>query len=306
VRRLKAVLMVFALLSAGHLQAQELEPRRWSRLPVGITFLGLGLRYSTGDILFDPVLTITDATLDHTVLGASFIHTFDWFGQYARIDVTLPYASGKWDGLLGGEPASVKRTGFLDPTFRLSINLYGAPALKGKAFGQFMAEHPVNTTVGLALGLTVPVGEYFSHRLINLGNNRWALRPQLGVLHEHNRWQFEATGAVMLYGDNRDFFPGTEVREQDPLWSVQGHVMYTFRPGLWAGASAGYAWGGQSTISGVRKDDENRIVVWSLSLGVPISLRQGLKFAFIRNRTHTDTGSDLDFLTLGWTVMLGH
>jgi hypothetical protein len=169
-----------------------------------------------------------------------------------------------------------------------------------------MAEHPVNTTVGVALGLMVPLGEYFSDKQINLGNNRWALRPQLGVLHEHNRWQFETTGAVLLYGDNRDFFPGTQVREQDPLWSIQGHLMYTFRPGLWAGASAGYAWGGQSTISGVRIDDENRIAVWAFTLSVPISPRQGLKFAFVRNRTHTHTGSDLDSLTIGWTVMLGH
>jgi len=303
--RLKLLLLSSLLMVGGQLLAQDLEPRRWSRLPSGVSFVGLGIGNSTGDILFDPVLTIEDATLDYTVLGSSFIHTFNLFGQYARIDVNVPWARGKWKGLLGGEPASRTREGFLDPTIRLSVNLYGAPALKGKAFGQFMAEHPVNTTVGAAIGIIVPVGEYFSDKLINLGSNRWAIRPQFGVLHEHNRWQLEATGAVFLYGDNRDFYPGTQVREQDPLWSIQGHVIYTFRPGLWASVSSGYAWGGQSTISGKRANDENQIVVWAFSLGVPISARQGLKFAYINSRTRTQTGSDLDTFTLGWSMMLG-
>ena len=74
---------------------------------------------------------------------------------------------------------------------------------------------------------------------------------------------------------------------------------------LGLGLSAGYAWGGQSTIGGVTKKDENRVVVWALSLGVPISSRQGLKFIYINNRTRTQTGSDLDTFTLGWSLMLG-
>jgi hypothetical protein len=303
--RLRASLLLLLLLS-GHLLAQEMDPRRWSRLPNDVSFIGFGLGNTTGDILFDPVLKLEDVTLDYTVLGASFIHTFAFYNKPARIDVTVPYANGHWEGLLNGEPASVTRRGFVDPTIRLSLNLYGAPVLKGKEFGQFMAAHPVSTMVSAAIATTVPVGEYFQDKLINLGGNRWILQPQLGVLHQRNKWQFEATAALGLYGNNREFYPGTQVREQDPLWSLQAHIIHTFRPGLWASVSGGYAWGAQSTIGGVSKNDENRYAGWALSFGLPITPRQGLKFAFIRSRTQTNTGSKLDSFSMAWSMMFGH
>ena len=302
----KALMLVLIFLVCGQLWAQDLEPRRWSRLPTGVNFVGAGLGNTTGDVLFDPVLNLQDVTVDYTVLGASFIHTFALYGKSARVDVTVPYGVSRWQGLLNGEHASVKRQGFFDPSVRLSVNLYGAPALKGKEFGQFMAEHRVNTTVGAAIGLILPTGEYFSDKLLNLGGNRWAVRPQLGMLHEHNKWQFEVTGAVFLYGDNRDFYPGNQVREQDPLWSLQAHLIHTFKPGLWASISSGYAWGGKSAIGGIAKKDDNKIAVWALSLGVPITSRQGLKFAYINSQTRVKTGADVDTFTVAWSMMLGH
>lgn len=49
--------------------------------------------------------------------------------------------------------------------------------------------------------------------------------------------------------ENDDFFGGKEL-EQDPLVTVQGHVICTFRPGFWLGASPGYDFGGQSATDG--------------------------------------------------------
>jgi hypothetical protein len=43
-------------------QAQDLEPRRWSHLPTGLNVIGIGTGWTDGDILFDPVLLIEDAT----------------------------------------------------------------------------------------------------------------------------------------------------------------------------------------------------------------------------------------------------
>lgn len=303
--RLKFLLSLILLLACVDAFSQDLEPRRWSRLPISASFLGMGLSNSSGDILFNPVLDIEDATLDYTVLGLSYIRTFGFFGKYARIDVTVPYARGRWEGLLRGEPASLTRTGFLDPYARFSVNLYGAPALKGKEFGMYLAQHPVNTTVGAAIAVIAPLGEYFEDKLINLGSNRWALRPQFGVLHEHNKWSFETTAAVYLFGHNKEFLV-TQTLEQNPRWSIQGHVIRTFKPGLWASVSGLYACGGQSTIDGVSIDDRSEFVIWALSAGVSFTPRQGIKFAFIRNTTKTDTGSNLDTLTLAWSVMLGH
>jgi len=61
----------------------------------------------------------------------------------------------------------------------------------------------------------MPFGEYSSERLINLGENRWVIRPQLGVTHTRGKWTGELTGSVFLYGDNDEFWQDTKL-ESDP------------------------------------------------------------------------------------------
>lgn len=50
---------------------------------------------------------------------------------------------------------------------------------------------------------------------------------------------------MFRFDENDDFWNGLEL-EQGPLWFLQSHVSYTCRPGLWAGASGGFAHGGKS------------------------------------------------------------
>ena len=299
--RLFLALIALAMASTN-LFGQELQPRRWAALPSGINFVGVGTGWTFGDINFDPALLIEDAEVDLAVLAASYVRTFGLFGKQARIDIAAPYANGYWRGLLDGEPASVRRSGFADAQLRFSYNFFGATELGPKAFRQHMAENPVYTTAGFGLSLTMPTGEYRSDKLINLGANRWVIRPEIGVLHQRNKWQFELTGSVFVFGENDEFWNGL-IREQDPLWFAQGHAIYTFKPGLWAGLSGGYAWGGRSEISGVRKNDDSRIRYLKISLGVPINARQGLSFAFASGRTNTLFDSDLDKLSVAWSLM---
>jgi hypothetical protein len=42
--------LLWVLASAAH--AQDLEPRRWSHMPVGTDYAGLGYAYSEGNIAF--------------------------------------------------------------------------------------------------------------------------------------------------------------------------------------------------------------------------------------------------------------
>ena len=49
--------------------SQELEPRRWSHLPVGANFATAGYVYTDADIFLDPALQIDDAHAEiHTIL----------------------------------------------------------------------------------------------------------------------------------------------------------------------------------------------------------------------------------------------
>lgn len=300
----KVCVLLFLALTGIEVYAQDLEPRRWSHLPVDLNVIGLGGGWTNGDIFFDPVLLIEDATYDVYVAGAGYVRSFEFLGKSARFDFTVPYGAGRWEGLLDGEYASVRRRGFLDPYMRFSINLLGAPPLKGKEYVQYRREHPVTTTVGAALGVRLPLGDYNEKWLINLGDNRFVVRPQLGVLHQHNQWQFELTGSVLLYGDNDEFF-GDSRRKQDPLLFTQAHVIYAFKPRWWISFSAGYAYGGENEIGGVKKDDAYRKRYMALSLGLPISASQSLKFTYLTSDTHTDRGFNTDAVLLGWSINWG-
>ena len=102
------------------------------------------------------------------------------------------YQKGRWTGLLDGVPASTKRAGWTDSIVRLSVNLYGPPPLAGKEYARYRSKNKVDTIVGAGLVVHFPTGEYMSERLVNLGTNRYTIRPQLGVVHTRHNWTFEA------------------------------------------------------------------------------------------------------------------
>jgi hypothetical protein len=296
--------MLMSLLVAGLWAslgaAQELEPRRWSHLPVGANFAGAGYAYTDSDILFNPALELENVRGEvHTTVFA-YLRALDVFGKSGRIDVMLPYSAGRWDGLLEGQPASTRRHGFGDPRFRFAVNVLGSPAQRGAEFRQF----EVDTIVGVALEVIAPLGEYQEGRLINLGRNQWIFRPQIGIVHDWGKWAAELTASAWIYGDNDDF-DGDRTRENDPLYSLQGHLIYTFRPGLWASVSTAYGGGAQSTIDGIELSDKTGKYLWALSLGFPITPRQGVKIAYMRGETLEDTGNDFDRLILAYSMMWG-
>jgi hypothetical protein len=263
--------------------------------------LGAGVVHTSGDISFDPVLELDGVTVDTETVAFSYLHAFDLAGQSARVDVLLPYQDARWEGLLVGEPASAERQGFADPRLRLSVNLFGAPALKGKEFLAYRAAHPVNTVVGAALAVRLPLGEYKEDRLLNLGENRFVIRPQLGFVHTRGHWSYELTGSVFLYSDNNDFF-GNSKREQDPLYAFQTHLIYSTPQRWWVSISAGYDRGGESRINGEEKDDERQDFLYGISAGLPIGSRSSVKLAYIGSRTREDVGKDTDSIALAYSI----
>ena len=64
-------LAILALLFCwtGQSFAQDLEPRRWTQMPTGLNFVGVGIGHIEGDIFFDPVLLVKEATLDMEAAG---------------------------------------------------------------------------------------------------------------------------------------------------------------------------------------------------------------------------------------------
>ena len=282
--------------------AQELEPRRWSHLPTDVNYAGAAYAYTKADVLFDPVLELEDVEMDLQTLAVKVLRTFEVLDRSARAEVLVPYQTAEWEGLLRGESASTSRTGLADPSARVAVNLAGGPPLSRKDFPAYRASHPVETIVGLGFTLRAPLGEYREEKLLNLGENRFSFKSELGVEHTRGKLISELTGSATLFTDNDEFWNGNEL-EQAPLYVAQGHLAYTFRPGFWAGGGVAYMFGGESTINGDDKHDEKGNIVSGCSVGVPISRAIGARIGYINTHTQKDTGSDSDTVAVSVSAM---
>ena len=296
-RFLSTILLMFCW--TGNLSAQDLEPRRWSQMPTGMNFAGFGYGYTSGDIFLDPVLLAEDVTFEMHSVGMVYMRSLNVMDKSARVDFTFPYQSGRWEGKVDSVPTHIRRRGPGDARVRFSMLLYGGPAETPQ---EFATSEKSNTVVGAAVAVKVPTGDYSDQRLINLGNNRWEIRPQLGVTHSRGKWAGELTGSVFIYTDNNNFWQESKL-ETDPLFALQGHLLYTFRPGLWVSLGTAYGWGGEATINGNTKDNPSGNWLSALSFGLPINRRQGLKIAYLRGWTQKPTGADTNSLILAYSVM---
>ncbi|MEM9799139.1 MAG: transporter [Planctomycetota bacterium] len=298
--RAAAALFAVALV-ADRASAQDLEPRRWTHLPIGLNVVGAGFSTSDLDIFVDPVLDIEDARADLDVAAFSYVHSFALGGRSARVDVRVPYVEGTWSGLLSGEPRSVSRSGLGDPRIRFSVNLIGAPPLRGEEFARFRRENDVTTNVGVAFAVTLPLGEYEPDQLINIGANRFAFRPQVGVLHTRGPWSYELTGSVFLFTDNTDFFNDARL-QRDPVYTVQGHVTRTFARGWWLSPGAAWGLGGETEVDGENRNNHIGNLLGGVAAGIPLGRAQSLRFSYTRTETLEDVGFDGDRFVLGWSV----
>ncbi len=260
-------------------------------------FGGFAFAHTVADISFDPTLLLENVAMTLDTCAVKYIRTFELIEKSSRIDITQGYQKGEWKGLLDGVPASTSRNGLSDTFVRVAMNLYGAPPLRGKEFGAYQSNVNNKTIVGAALTVRMPTGNYQKDKLLNLGQNRFAFRPQFGIMHTSRNWTTELTGEVAFYTKNDEFFNGNTL-DQKPLYIVQYHLIHTFKPGQWVSISAGYDYGGENRLNGVDKDDTKQNIGWKLSYAHPINRYLGLKVTYLGTRTQESTGSDTDTLAV--------
>ena len=269
-------------------QAQILEPRLYRNAPVGLNAVAFGYSFSRGSLEFDPALPIEGAEGNGSVVPLAYVRTFGLFKKSAKLEVVVPIGWGHYGGFLEGEFRTRDLGGIADPSFRLSVNLFGAPALAARDFKDFQQK----TVVGVSLQVRPPLGSYDPDRLLNLGTNRWMLRPEIGVSHQWRKWFFELAATVWLFTKNNDFFGG-QTLEQQRLSAFKGSVIRSFRPGLWAALSLGYGTGGKSIVEGVPKNTYQKNWRFGLSASVPVRPGQAIRF-FAWSGVRQRVGNDSD------------
>jgi len=278
-----------ALLAAfccARAHAQSLEPRSYSELPVGMSFLGAGYSYASGSVTFDPAVPLTDAHIHTRTEALAYVHSFGLFGKSAKFDVVAPVVSLSGSAYLDGERKTRDISGLGDPAFRFSINFFGAPALDLKQFRGYRQD----LIIGASLRVTAPWGQYDETRLVNIGTNRWSYKPEIGVSKALGSWTCDLYGAATFYTEN-DQFLETRTVQQDPLYSLQAHVVRNFPRGIWVAGDATYYWGARTTVDGRKTDSLQANSRFGLTLALPVNLHNSIKLyggTGVSSRTHSN------------------
>ena len=296
--RIRTAALLLCLCSPiARVHAQELTPNAYSPAPTGANLLILTDNFSSGSISLDPSVPITDVHANINTAIAGYGRTLGIYGHYTNIGIAVPYVQGELSGVIGGVQQSVNRTAIGDPRLRIGINVYGGPALTPKEF----ASYRQHTIVGLSLVVQPPWGAYDSTKLLNIGSNRWAFKPEVGVSQKSGPWTFEADLAAIFFTVNHNFYNGG-VRSQEPIGSLQLHAIYNFRPGLWLAIDGTYYTGGRTTVNGKENFDLQQNSRLGITLAIPCGRAQFLKFAFSHG-ARTTIGGNFDTVGISYQYL---
>ena len=292
---------IFLFICMGSIYAplfgQDLDPRAYIRVPVRMTTLVSGLVYSYGGVVSDPTLPLKNIKADVYSASLGVVHSFSLFGLTAQGLVALPYSRADATGELGNQQQSISRMGFADMRMRLSVLFLGAPAV---TLPQMMKDRTRKTILGASINMIAPTGQFFSDKLINLGTNRWAFRPELALSQPiGKRWMFDLYTGVWLFTNNASFYPGTVLRKQDPMGAFQAHFSYNLNTFAWVAVNATFYTGGASTLEGIANDDWQSNTRIGITAVVPTGKMSSLKFAASTGAI-VRIGQDFTTFSLGW------
>jgi hypothetical protein len=292
-RRLLSIAAALASLAACRAHSQELEPRLYTSAPTGLNFLGIGYGASRGGALFDPSVPLENAHLEVDAPAVGYVRSLGLWHKSAKLDIAVPYACVSGSATLAGQVVSRDVCGFADPRFRLSVNFRGAPALSPQEFAGYQQD----LIVGASVQVVAPAGQYDDDRVVNIGTNRWSIKPEIGLSKAWKHLNVEMAAGATFYTANADFVNGK--KEQDPIYSLQGHIVHVFQTGRWLAADATYYRGGRSTVNGIVGPDLQANSRFGITLGFPLNRLQALKVS-ASTGVSTRTGTDFDTLSLIW------
>jgi hypothetical protein len=287
------------LVFASGAGAQTMEPLSYTNVPIGLNFLIVGTTHQWGSVLVDPTLPVKDVEASVDTATLAYMRVFDFWGQSGSLAMVVPNAWLKASGEVFDQARSISRTGLADITMRLSVNLFGAPALSLKEFASYQQD----TIVGVTLLVTAPSGQYDPTKLVNIGTHRWSFKPEIGVSKALGPWTLEAAAGVTLFTDNNQFF-GNGVRHQDPLYSIQGHAIYNFNPRLWAALDGTYYTGGSTTVNGVSGNDRQDNTRWGATLAYSIDRQNSIK-GYYSSGVSARVGTEFQIVGLAWQFRWG-
>ena len=289
-----------AICSLQVLLAQDLAPRAYIITPLHSNAITLTWAFYDGGLNFNGTIPITGATGVYNVPVFSYYHSFGLFGRSANVTASLPYAVGNFSGSVLGNQRSIYRSGLLDFSARISVNLKGGPAMPAQQFAKWKQK----ILLGASLKIIAPTGQYDPTKLINWSINRWAFKPEFGYSQRWGEWVLDGYAGVWFYTTNNAFFdiPAPRPQTETPVGSFEGHLSYDFKKAkrLWASLDGNFWFGGITSLNGVRnlesKQTGSRI---GGTFSFPVSKHQSLKVSY-SDGTYIRFGGNYQNISAAW------
>jgi len=300
-----AMLVVCLTCSLGGARAQDLAPRAYVIGPIHGNAITLATSFSNGEILLNGVVPIPDSRGRTASTSITLYHSFNLLGRYTNVTASLPYGVGNYKGTVFTDQTTVDRSGLESFGFRFSMNLLGGPAMNLAEFRKWGQK----SVLGTSVIVITPTGQYDPTKLINLGDNRWSFKPELGYSRRWRKWVLDGYTGVWLFTKNSDYFsrnqysPDTNTQTQRPIGSIQGHLSYDFPPPrLWASLDGNFWYGGRTSLNGVENPDtreKNSRIGGTLSVPVPRTTHQSLKVSY-SDGVYINFGGDFHNVSVAW------
>lgn len=275
------------------LYTQDLNPWVYGNLPVKISAAVINYTYSTGNVLGDPGAPIQDFNLNTNILAVGYLRTFSFFGKLGRAQVIIPFSFMSGSLKFRGKDTSGTRTGFNDVSLRLGINIFGSPPLEIQDYRKFRQEK----ILGASLVITIPVGQYYTEKLINIGSNRWGFRPEIGASIRVGQFYLETYAGVKFSTKNSEYLENKTLR-LSPLFGLQMHINHTFKNFMRVAFSLAYLNGGQTSVNDVNNDDYIRHLRSGLTFGMSFSPFHSVS---LQVNTSLFTNISLDYKSINFT-----
>jgi hypothetical protein len=290
------------LCEALRAHAQELNPRAYVITPVGINIINLGYSHLEGDLDLNGAAPITSATAAADLAAFGYYRGLPFFGRSANIALAIPYGVGEFSGTVSNAPKHARRSGFLDSSLRLSVNLLGGPAMEPKEFAKWRQD----ILLGVSLKIVAPTGQYDPTVLINWGTNRWAFKPEVGYSQRWDHWVLDGYVGMWFFTKDPEFFshnqyfPGSQSQTQKPVTALEAHLSYDVRPRLWISLDANFWVGGETSLNGVTNpatyQQASRVGV---TASIPLTAQHSIKISFNQG-AYIRYGGNYRTVTVSW------
>ena len=294
------LLMLFA---CGTAVAQDDGPRvNWKAMDGAnvVAFQYLPFDGDTSNTrIFDPLhYTYPESQFQANLFLLTFAHHFTLFNRTAVVGGSLLGGNIDVESVINpfgvGPSVRLKEAahGFGDPVAQLTVNLAGAPAIRSL---YDVSKYEPKAVLDLSVIGNLPIGEYDSEKVLNLGLNRWWTRIGLPFTYHIGpyvpgyRTSIEVTPSVFVFASNDDFLGRT--LDTDPLFQIEGHVTRDFAAHLFGSFDVLYRNGALPQIDHVDFGEKLDLLSAGFTLDYTVNDNFGVRVSY---HSLVGGGSDIE------------